>query len=116
MLEDSIATLPVLYEHYDNYSVCLAGEKLPTNQQYKISNIIGSGYSTVELRGGSNKYTLLMQIHKIVFKNGLMYYERIFSDSVGIGGFSNLGFTMSNNDIYQISFNFDYVGNKIWFS
>lgn len=114
LFDFGVATVDVIDERSN--TIHTAGTSLSADREYIIYNIIGSGYSKVYVSANTNNHTLNMRMSRIVFRNGLLFFEQVFSESVGIGGNRNLGFTMTNNDIYSISFNFDYIGSRIMFS
>lgn len=113
LFDYGVATIPVIDRAAN--TIYTAGTSLSADRDYIIYNITGSGYSNVYLSANTNNHTLLMRMSRIVFRNGLLFFEQVFSESVGVGGNRNLGFTMTNNDIYSIIFNFDYIGSRILF-
>ena len=114
LFDYGVATVPVIDK--GSNTIYTAGTSLSADRGYIIYNINGSGYSKVYMSANTNNHTLRMYMSRIVFRNGLLFFESVFSDQVGIGGTRNLGFTMTNNDIYTIEFSFDYINSRIRFS
>jgi len=112
LLKNSIATLPVI----NGNTIYTAGTNLSTDRSYSINNITGSGYSKVYVSANTNYHKLTLNISKMVFKNDLLFYENLATIDVGVGNTKDLGFTMINDNVYSITFYFDYSTNEITFS
>lgn len=113
LLEDGIATIPAVYESYNNTRVISAGTTLSADTTYTFYNIKGSGYSTVTIRTLNNNKTISLHIYQYNFNSNTfsMIYACGFNE--GIGGTRSLGFTMGADVLYKMSVTFDYQPTNI---